>query len=165
MPAAKTAPRKASPPKDYSTKIAARVTAGECVQLLALHGAEAVGLEFDKQTRQPSGLSFRIDTPWGVRGYQLPVNPAGVLNQLRAAVDAGVIGKAGGHTAAWHATPEHAKDVAWRQLKDWLAAQIAMIEAGMWELSEVMLPWQLVRPGETVYQAINDRSLALTDGG
>jgi hypothetical protein len=163
MPAAKAA-RKASPPKDYSTKITAAVTAGECVQLLAMHGADAVGLEFDRKTRQPSGLSFRIDTPWGVRGYQLPVKSAGVLAQLTAASEAGLLSKPSNRSMASLTTPEHAHAVAWRQLRDWMAAQIAMIEAGMWELSEVMLPWQLIAPQTSVYQAINEGQLALTGG-
>jgi hypothetical protein len=159
MPAKAAAGRKATPPRDYSTKIAAGVTAGECVQLLAVHGAEAVGLEFDRETRQPSGLSFRIETRWGVRGYRLPVRPEGVHAQLLAAREAGLIVKAGGVSAAALTTPGHAHAVAWRQLKDWLAAQIAMIEAGMWELPEVMLPWQLVSEGETVYQVVNEGAL------
>ena len=159
MPA-RAAGRRATPPRDYSTKIAAGVTAGECVQLLAGHGAEAVGLEFDRETRQPSGLSFRIETRWGVRGYHLPVHSEGVQKQLAAAAGAGVLANPGhGRTVTSLTTPEHAHKVAWRQLRDWLAAQIAMIEAGMWELPEVILPWQLVSEGETVYQAVNEGAL------
>lgn len=166
MPPAKSDTRRpVTPPADYSTKIKATATATECVMLLSEHGAMGVGLEFDAD-RQPSGLSFRIDTGrWGVREYRLPVHFEGVRKQLEAAAEAGTISRSG-HSIAWYATPEHAKDVAWRQIRHWLTAQIAMIEAGIWELPEVMLPWMLSDSGgATVYRALDETALRALGSG
>ena len=47
-------------------------------------------------------------------------------------------------------TKEQATRVAWRIVKDWLAAQLAMIEAGLVDLEEVFLPYAQNQAGRTV---------------
>jgi hypothetical protein len=39
-----------------------------------------------------------------------------------------------------YATPEHAERVAWRVIKDWLEAQLALVAAQMATLEQAMLP-------------------------
>jgi hypothetical protein len=48
--------------------------------------------------------------------------------------------------------PEQARRVAWRIVKDWVEAQMAIIEAGQAQLAEVFLPYAVTRSGKTVYQ-------------
>jgi hypothetical protein len=50
-------------------------------------------------------------------------------------------------------TPDHARDVAWRIVLDWLKAQLAIIAARQVSADEVLLPYMLTAPGTTVYQA------------
>lgn len=38
---------------------------------------------------------------------------------------------------------EQARRVAWRILKDWIEAQIALLESGMVEMEEIFLPYML----------------------
>jgi hypothetical protein len=42
--------------------------------------------------------------------------------------------------------------VAWRQLLRWTQAQLAMIECGMTEASEVFLPYMQMHTGETLFE-------------
>jgi hypothetical protein len=47
---------------------------------------------------------------------------------------------------------EKAERVAWRQLLRWVQAQLAMIECGMTEASEVFFPYIQTPSGNTVYE-------------
>ena len=49
-------------------------------------------------------------------------------------------------------TDIHARRVAWRIVRDWLRAQMAMIEADAVDLAEVFMPYMLTRNGDTAYQ-------------
>lgn len=50
----------------------------------------------------------------------------------------------------------------WRIVKDWVEAQMALIEAGLASLPEVMLPYAITSNGETLYKRIEqDRTLLL----
>ena len=55
-----------------------------------------------------------------------------------------------------YADRAQAERVAWRVLKDWLEAQLALIEAGVADMAEVMLPYLHVAPGVTLYRAYLD---------
>ncbi len=44
--------------------------------------------------------------------------------------------------------------VAWRIIKDWVAAQLAIVESGMVEIAEVFLPYQLVADDKTVFDVM-----------
>jgi hypothetical protein len=136
-------------PLNYSTSIPAKRTVTECIALLAESGANTVTAQY--QARQPVGLSFRLDTPAGRRDFTMPVNIDGVHRLLQAA-------DMGARSAPKWRTRDHAADVAWRVIKDWLEAQLALIGAEMVTLDEVMLPYLAIgedRAGvpQTLYQA------------
>ena len=152
----------ASGPLNYSTTIPASRTVGECQQVLADAGASAVAVMYED--KQPSGLSFRLETPAGRRDFAMPVNVDGVHRMLLAAEKAGRLrhGSPGARTSR-----EQASRVAWRVVKDWLEAQLAIIAAGMASLDEIMLPYLEVAPGRTMYAAYLEQGgrIALRPGG
>lgn len=47
---------------------------------------------------------------------------------------------------------QQAERVAWRQLLRWVQAQLAMIECGMTEASEVFFPYMQMLSGNTIYE-------------
>lgn len=57
---------------------------------------------------------------------------------------------------------DQAKRTAWRVAKAWLEAQLALIDSGMVELQEVMLPY-IVQPGgqETLYERLTKTGFLL----
>jgi hypothetical protein len=138
-------------PLNYTTTIDPSKTAGECIAILVQHGASHVGMEMEEKI--PTGISFQIQTRWGRRGYALPINVDGTYQALLQA-------RRRGHIPPRYADRDQARRVAWRVLKDWLEVQIAMIEAGMFALEEVMLPWQMVEPGKTVFMLADEEQLA-----
>lgn len=145
-------------PLNYTTTIDPLKTAGECVQRLAIHGASAIGMTY--HDGKPTGLHFAIQTVHGPRSYALPVNVTGTQKALEKAWRANKIPRS-------RASMDQAERTSWRVLKDWLEAQLALIEAGVAEMPQVMLPYMVVGiDGETVWtRFLENEQLALTAGG
>jgi hypothetical protein len=135
-------------PLNYTTSIDPGTTAAECLAILAKHGASAVAIQFNCE-RQPDGISFVIETPYGERAFTLPVNVAGTQKALQAAYGKRLVERR-------HTTPEHARRVAWRVMKAWIEAQLALIEAGLADLAEIMLPWMKVDGELTMWDAYRE---------
>lgn len=145
---------------NYSTGVAAGQTANEMSSMLAKHGASRVTVEFD--AGRHVGLTFTLPTPHGPREFSLPIDVDAVHKLLEKQAKGKVIRKG-------FSNAEQAERTAWRVSKDWLAAQLAIIEAQMATLDEVMLPYLIVEPGperKTLYARYREHeaSLALTAG-
>lgn len=132
--------------KNQSTTIAVDRTVGEIVALLSRRGTTSVVTIFDEG--KISGLSFTMETEYGVRGYQLPVSGEGVRK---------VLVKNGAPTAVQQ--PEQAARIAWRIAKEWLEVQIALVDAGLAQLDEVLLPWAVATDGRTMYQVFRANAM------
>lgn len=144
-------------PLNYTTMIDPAKTAGECIAALARHGAGKIMMLYGPD-RLPSGIAFEIDTQWGHRTYTLPVNVDGTHAALKKA-------RRDGYITPKYTERDQAVRTSWRVLLVWLEAQLALIEAGVSVLEEVMLPWQMIDGDTTVFQAINNKQLMLTSGG
>lgn len=153
-------------PLNFTTKIPAAQTVGECQSILAASGAASVAVHYEDG--EPAGLSFALKTPHGPRNFTLPVNVDGMHAVLRKATGRG------GSIAEMHisrtrmdyyGSREHAIKVAWRVVKDWLEANLALIAAQMATLTEVMLPYVHVDDSRTLWEAYQEREqIALTAG-
>lgn len=135
------------PLKDYSTKIDPYTTIGQIQRLLAAHGAAETAIQ--NTDGRPSGVRFTLPTRDGPRAYLLPANIPGVEKRLRQDYLAKKIPSA-------NATPEQAHRTGWRIILDWIAAQAAIIEAGMVEMDAIFLPFMLLSDSKTVYQTYRD---------
>jgi len=148
---------------NYSTTIGATKTASEMQTMLARHGASKVMIEYGDRGI-PSGIAFFLDTPHGPRSFSLPCDIAAMHKVL---IDQDRQGLLRSGTKRERASREQAERVAWRVLKDWLAAQLALIETQMVDLTEVMLPYLIRDDGKTLYEAYRERealALALPSG-
>ena len=130
---------------NYTTSINTEKTAAEIQKKLAMAKAQAVLCEYDDDAVM-TAMSFRINTPHGLIMFRLPANTQGVLKSLKR--DSKVPKRL--------QTKEQAAKVAWRVLKDWIEAQLAIVEADMADLTEVFLPYAQGADGRTVYQSIED---------
>lgn len=140
---------------NYTTTIKAEKTAGEIHALLAKAGAEAILTEY--QAGVPSALSFVIGTRFGERSFRMPVDPKPVLAVLRRQWSKGEV-------ARRFVEEGQAARVAWRITKDWIEAQLALIETEMVRLDQVLLPYMTTDTGQTVYEAFSDRQFQLDAG-
>lgn len=139
------------PLKNWTTTVPVAKTAAEIQKLLLRVKARRVSTDYEGE--RPVGVSFVVETSDGEREYALPIRSD---QAQRALIRSGV--------AQRSASPAQSERVAWRIAKDWLAAQVALIEMGMSDLSEVMLPYMLTDSGQTVYAAMVERKMALDTG-
>lgn len=130
---------------NYSTTVDAARTVGEISAILARHRVQAVQTTY--RDGEPSGLAFAVDTVGGLREFRLPVDVDGVEAVLRA--DTQIPNR--------YRNREQAVRIAWRILKDWLEAQMALIEAGMSRLDEVLLPYMVIEQNSTVAELYRAR--------
>ena len=126
---------------NYTTKIEARKTVGEVQELLAGQGARKIIIDYD-DTGQPTGLTFIIMWQGIPTLFALPCRYEGVQRALAKNPKIGPTGR----------SKEQALRVAWRVIKDWVAAQLAIIEAEAVSLPEVFLPYAVTKDGGTLYE-------------
>lgn len=137
------------PIKDYSTKVDVFTTLGEIQGMLVKHGAKKVLQEFDDDGNVQS-VSFMINTPMGIQAVRLPANVDAVQKTLAK--------------QKVKADRAQAQRVAWRIIKDWVAAQMAILESEMVSMDEIFLPYMLNTDGQTVHQLFVKNQLLLGGG-
>lgn len=134
---------------NYTTVVAADKTAAEVQRILARGRARAVATQYDENGR-PTAIGFEVMTPYGPRSFLLPVNAEKVFAVMcRDKVP---------HR---YRTTAQAERVAWRILKDWIEAQLAIVSTEMVTLEQVMLPYMQTGDGSTVYERYEARRLLL----
>lgn len=150
---------------NYTTAIPVSQSLAEMQERLASSGASHIGVAYEDGG--PVALTFGLRGPHGVRDFVVPVDVDAMQRLLRSHEEEGrfkSMRKAKGHFTS----RDHASRVAWRIMKDWLAATLAIVEASLLPLDEVMLPYLLVEPDKTLAQAYREReatALAITVGG
>lgn len=133
------------PIANYTTEMSVDRSLNLVVTLLRKAGVETITHRYDGPL--VVGIDFAMQTDQGWRPYRLPVRVEGVQRTL---VADGV--------APRYRTREHAARVAWKIAHDWLRAQLALIEAGMTTMPEVMFPYALL--GDmTAYETFQAREL------
>ena len=140
---------------NYTTKIDPDKTAAEIAKCLSSHGAQAIMTEYDKDENYVTGLSFKIEVNGKPVGFKLPCDWKPVLKILED----------NPKVPRRLACREQAVRTAWRIVKDWVEAQMAMVETKMVTTQEVFLPYAIMRDGRTLAEhAEQDPSRILGDG-
>lgn len=123
-----------------TTSVSVEKTVAELQKMLA--GMRATSLLLDYENCSPVALAFRLPRGDSSISFRLPCNWRGIFAAM----------KKDKHVPRRFCTEEQALRVAWRVVRDWLRAQLTMVEAGAVTLEEVMLPWALTQDGVTVSQ-------------
>lgn len=135
---------------NYSTTVPALKSIGEIQGILVAHGAKSILMDYDGGL--PVGLSFIVETEFGEMPFRLPANVDkvwAVLNNQRVRTNV---------------SEEMAYRVAWRILKDWVRAQMAILETEMVSIEQVFLPYMQGKNGRILYEIMLDNRLALPEG-
>jgi hypothetical protein len=131
---------------NFTTKVPVGKTVKEIEDKLAKAKAEAILKEYDSDGTV-AALSFRIATEFGILTFRLPAN---IQRVYQVVVRDGRIPRS-------QRTREQAARIAWRIVKDWTEAQLAMIEAGLVELTQVFLPYVQAPNGQTLYELMREQ--------
>lgn len=137
--------------KNYSTGKSAASSIAEIQSALAQHGA--IKIMTDWENGKPIAISFGI--PSNVYGqvsiqcYRLPAPVAGTRRVFEK--------------QKIRATEDQAEMTAWRNVRDWIMAQLALVESCGVEVEEVFLPYLTNSKGQTLYETYSSGRLMLDD--
>lgn len=129
---------------NYTTQIDPDKTAAEIAKCLSMHGAQAVLTEYDPKESYVTALSFQITIGDRKMGFRLPCDWKPVLEILER--DPKVPHRL--------VSQSHAVRVAWRIVKDWVEAQMALVETKMVRIDGVFLPYAVMRDGRTLAEHV-----------
>lgn len=131
---------------NYTTKVDIFTTIGQIQGILVKHGAKRIVQDYRGES--VTALCFVIDTPIGEQAVRLPANVKAVQDTLQK--------------QKVKADYDQAERVAWRIVKDWVEAQMAILESGMVKLDQIFLPYIMDSDGRTVYELYESKQLLLS---
>ena len=138
---------------NYTTSIVVEKTTSEIQGKLAKAGAQAVMTEYDNE-QVLSALSFRMLCNGIMVSFRLPAQIDRIYVLLQN--DNKVPRKL--------KTRAQAARVAWRIIKDWIEAQLAIVEAEQAEMVEVFLPYaQNPTTGKTLFEQISNDQFTMLE--
>ena len=140
------------PIANYSTTVDALKTVGEIQGILVAHGARSILMNYGKDGSIES-LSFIVETPYGDMPIRLPIDARAVLKVLEEE-----------RVPPRYANYPQAVRIAWRIVKDWVRAQMAILETEMVKMEQIFLPYMITKNNQTLYESMVDRGFYLTEG-
>jgi hypothetical protein len=140
----------------YTTKIEASKTIAEIQENLVAHGAKSVMANYTDDGKIEA-LSFMIVTPEKkIMAIKLPCDPKPVLEVLKQQAEEKRIPRS--------FVEEHqALRVAWRIVKYWVEAQMALLETQMVKMEQIFLPYAIVKGGMTLFESMKQDKFALLE--
>ncbi|PHV69168.1 hypothetical protein CS063_17365 [Sporanaerobium hydrogeniformans] len=135
---------------NYTTTIDVYKTVGEIQKILVTHGARKI-MQGYSEDGHISSICFSIVTNDGEKGIRLPANVPAIYEVLKQQKKQGKI--------KINIDYAQAERVAWRIVKDWIEAQVAILESQMVSMDEIFLPYMLNKQGQTFFQAYQQKLL------
>jgi len=136
---------------NYTTEVPVARTMGQIQGLLIGAKAQKILTEFTPEGRV-SALSFQINSNFGILSIRMPAKIQACYKILAAERSRSFDGKK---------LFEQAERIAWRIVKDWLEAQLAMIRVKQAEIEQVFLPYiQDPQTGQTVYEKLAEQQFS-----
>lgn len=140
---------------NYTSRVPASQTANEIMKILGKNGAEGFNAEYDAEG-QIAALTWHVSTPHGVMPFRIPVDVKAVLDVL---MRQNVLRY--GNEDDY----ERARRCAWRITKDWIAAQMALLQTEMVTVQQLFLPYLRISEDETLYDRMMTTGFAALGPG
>ena len=138
---------------NYTTSINCEKSIGEIQKCLVKHGAHKIVTDY--LNGFPSAVTFCLTLNGSMVGFSLPANYSGVLKAM----------KNDRKVPRSKCTDEQAQKVAWRIVKDWVEAQMAIVEAQLADMAEVFLPYAITKNGTTLYKEVQGNGMLMLQSG
>ncbi len=123
----------------------------EIQKMLSNFGVSAMLTEYDGP--QVSAVSFQIKLGEKMGSFKLPCNWRAV-QQIFKTKNKNRKRRNGRIEDKIKEDDEHAQRVAWRIIKDWVEAQLAMVDVNMVTVPQVFLPYAIMRDGRTLSEHV-----------
>ncbi|MDD5110862.1 MAG: hypothetical protein PHI63_06680 [Patescibacteria group bacterium] len=140
------------PIKNYTTIVPADRSIQEIQDALVKHGASGVLYEYEKGTGRIAALKFQLIVEGKGVSFSLPVSWRKFQEVIRNQ-----------NIKRWD-DEDYVYRVAWRCIRDWVLAQLAIYETEIVELPQVFLPFAIGKGGQTLYEQIKDGQFLLGPG-
>ena len=138
--------------KNYTTKVPAKQSIDEIQVALVTHGAAGILFEFEKSTGLISALKFRMVVKGQDVMFKMPVD----WREFQAVLQNQKVARANDDAYVYR--------VAWRILRDWVIAQMAIFEAKNVSIPQLLLGFGMYDENLTIYQALQEKKLFLGSG-
>lgn len=139
---------------NYTTTVDSFKTVSEIEYILMKHNAKSIMKNYDGESI--TGLSFLIDTGAEQIPVRLPVKVDECLKVLKKE-------KRKNPRKQIKDTWEQAERAAWRILKDWVEAQMALLAIEMVRFEEIFLPYIETTNGQTIYERLEEKQFLLEE--
>ncbi len=139
---------------NYATTVDVFKTVSEIEYILMKHKAKSIMKKCEDESIV--GLSFLIDTGCQQIPVRLPVKVDECLEVLKRE-------KKNSPRSNIKATREQAERVAWRILKDWIEAQMALLDIEMVKFEEIFLPYIEISGGQTVFERLEKQQFLIEE--
>lgn len=135
--------------KNYTSK--STHTFDKMNQILAQHGARKIMFEYDGMGKI-QGINFTLMVNNVERGIKLPAR----IDKVEIAMY--------GTNNLDEKQRDQAYRTAWANIRDWIDAQMAMLDTGMVIPLEIFLPFMIVNSiGQTVYEKAEENNFMLPE--
>lgn len=138
---------------NYTTKVPVSRSIDQIQKALIKAGARSVMFDYDSQGNI-NAVAFKIILSGNAISFVLPGRTREVLEVMK-------------HDGTPHSyvNDEQAQRVAWRIIKDWVEAQMAIVATNMVSLPQVFLPYAVDSSGVTLFEKVSvNPELLLGDG-
>jgi hypothetical protein len=147
--------------KNYTSDKPIENIFAELQQTLAAHGAKQISYDYADDGKV-QGVAFAVNIHDQLIRIKLPARIEQAQAVLKRQWDEGNISHKRGreHTYGY----DQAYRVSWRNILDWVQAQMALLEIGMAKMEEVFLPYMLDSQGHTLFERMEKRGFLLDSG-
>ena len=133
------------PIKNYTTTVDIYQSISEIQCALMKAGADKIVIDCDGG--RPASVTFGLNTARGLRGFLISAHIAGTERVFRK--------------QNLKINREQIERTAWRNIRDWVLAQVALVESEEVPLDEVFLQYLTDGKGTTLYQLYESGRLPL----
>jgi hypothetical protein len=138
------------PLKNYTSGMPINRIFDNIQKMLVGHGAKQIMFEYDDNGRA-IGITFVVNTPKGMLPIKLPVR----IEKIQKVFE---------NDGVRYKDEMQPYRTGWKNIHDWIAAQMAMLDTEMVKLEEIFLPYMTTRDGHTYFEIIENRGFMLPSG-
>jgi hypothetical protein len=133
---------------NYTTKIEPEQTIGEIQRMLSRYNVAAMMTEYDGPN--VAAVSFKLSIEGKMVAFKLPCNWRSVDAIIRSDSRA----RRNIRLKPGETIDNQAIRTAWRVIKDWIEAQLALVEIDMATIPQIFLPYTIMRDGRTLSEHV-----------
>ena len=142
--------------KNYTSE--GRGTFEKIQKVLASHGANRIMYDYGPDG-QLTAITFGLDLNGQPMGFRLPALVENVVQIMYGGKD-----RYGYQKKITQAQRDQAYKTAWANIRDWIDAQMALIDTRQVKLEQVFLPYLIMKGNETLFEQLERKQFALPSG-